>query len=404
MKHIFTAILLASALCLIAIVGAGAQSNVTITVTQVDQSRFPQVDVYVSVTDANGNPVRNIPVQAFQLQDNGQPIAFSAATRSGEQNPVSTVLIIDHSGSMASGGKMTAAKQAASAFVNQMRPGDKTALIQFDTEIDTLQAFTDDKSALLGAIQKLVPRGNTALYDAINQAAKYFEATAGRKAVIVVTDGMDNASKLNRDALVQKASTAGFSIYTIGLGAKGAGYGSQDGIDESALREIASVSSGTYYYRPDATQLSDLYQQLSLLIQNEYKLTYTSTGLRDGVKHNLVVTVPGIAATQAAYNPGGVLPEVEAQASSWVLFLFMLILLLGLFFAPIALKLVRERGLAIPQWPGLTPAPEPKPSRVKLTSGTSAPASNPPRPKIKIKRAASASAQQMPWDDDAEKH
>ena len=397
--------MLAIALGALIVLGASAQAPMNITVTQVDQSRFPQIDVFVSVTDAGGSPMRGVTADAFRLEENGKPLALLAATRAGEQNPVSTVLVIDHSGSMASAGKMTAAKQAASAFINMMRPGDKTAIIQFDTEIETAQAFTDDKNALLGAIQRIVPRGNTAIYDAVNQAAKYFEATQGRKAVILVTDGMDNASKLNRETILDKVGKSGFSIYTVGLGAKGAGYGSQDGIDENVLRDLASESMGAYYYRPDATQLSDLYTALSMLIQNEYKLTYTSTSpLRDGVKRNIVVTAPGASATQTAFNPGGVIPEVESQWSSWVLFVIALIILVGLFFAPTGLQIMRERGVNVPGLPApQAPLPAPKPSRIKLTGD--APAAAQPRQRIKIKQAATQPAQtQMPWDENADKH
>lgn len=410
MKNLITSFTLAFAFVLLATISVNAQGPVNITVTQVDQSRFPQVDVYVSATDANGNPVRNISPTAFKLQENGQELGLIGASRAGEQGSVSTILIVDHSGSMSAAGKMAGAKQAASTFVNLMRPGDKTALIQFDTEIDMLQSFTDDKNALLGAIQKIAPRGNTALYDSINQAAKYFETTQGRKAIIVVTDGMDTASKTGREAIVQRASNAGFSLYMIGLGAKGAAYGSQDGIDESILREIATASYGAYYYRPDANQLNDLYQQLSLLIQNEYKLTYMSpNALRDGVKRNLVVTAPGAVGIRADFNPGGVIPEVESQSISWLLFIVALLLLLGLFFAPAGLQLARERGLAVPArlMPALPQlAQKPKPSRVKLTGGAPAtPTSAAPRPRIKIKQTSSDSThRQMPWDEGSEKH
>lgn len=412
MKKLVTSFTLASVLCLVMIAVIGAQGSTTINVTQVDTSRFPQVDVYISATDANGNPVRNVSPDTFRLIENGQEMALTAITRAGEQGAVNTVLVIDHSGSMASGGKMAVAKQAASTFVNLMRPGDKTALIQFDTEIETLQPFTDDKNALHAAIQKIVPRGNTALYDAVNQAAKYFESTPGRKAVILVTDGMDTASKLGREAIVQRASTGGFSIYTIGFGAKGAAFGSQDGIDEAILRELASVSYGNYYYRPDGSQLSDLYQQLSFLLQNEYKLTYNSpNALRDGVKRNIVVTASGVASTRTDFNPGGVIPEVASQGTSWLLFFIALLLLIALFFAPAGLQLVRERGvalpaLAMPQLPQLQQ--KPKPSRVKLTGGatTTTPTATQPKPRIKIKQSSATQPThtQMPWDENADKH
>lgn len=408
MRKLISSFTLALALCSVLVIGLGAQGSTTINVTQVDTSRFPQVDVYISATDANGKPVRNVSPSTFRLTENGQEMALTGITRAGEQGAVNTVLIIDHSGSMAAGGKMTAAKQAASTFVNLMRPGDKTALIQFDTEIETLQPFTEDKTALLTAIQKIVPRGNTALYDALNQAAKYFETTQGRKAIIVVTDGMDTASKLGREAIVQRASTGGFSIYTVGLGAKSAAYGSQDGIDENILRELAMVSYGNYYYSPDGSQLSELYQQLSFLLQNEYKLTYISPNpLRDGVKRNIVVTASGVASTRTDFNPGGVIPEVASQGTSWLLFFVALALLLALLFAPAGLQTIREHGLALPAFalpalPHLTQ--KSKPSRIKLTGGTPTTNASQPKPRIKIKQSAPGTTPSMPWDENSDKH
>lgn len=407
MKKLIPSFTLALVLCSVLVVGLGAQGAITINVTQVDTSRFPQVDVYISVTDANGNPVRNVSPSTFRLTENGQEMALTAITRAGEQGAVNTVLIIDHSGSMAAGGKMAAAKQAASTFVNLMRPGDKTALIQFDTEIEMLQTFTEDKNALLTAIQKIVPRGNTALYDALNQAATYFETIQGRKAIIVVTDGMDTASKLGREAIVQRASTGGFSIYTVGLGAKNSAYGSQDGIDENILRELAMVSYGNYYYSPDGSQLSELYQQLSFLLQNEYKLTYVSPNpLRDGVKRHIIVTASGVASTRTDFNPGGVIPEVVSQGTSWLLFFVALVLLIALLFAPALWQAMREHGWAWPAFvrPALPFAHKPQPSRIKLTDSTSTTHSSQPKPRIKIKHSATGTSQTMPWDENADKH
>ena len=397
MKRLF-ALALAVALSLLAALTASAQGPVNINVTQIDQSKFPQIDVYVSATDAAGNPVRNLSPDAFRLEQNGKPVALTAATRSGEQGTVNTLLVIDHSGSMARSDKMAGAKQAATNFVNLMRGEDKTALIQFDTEIETLQPLTNDKNALLAAVQKIAPRGNTALYDALAQGGKYFESTTGRKAIIVVTDGMDNASKANRDAAVKQAEQGGYSIYTIGLGNKGAGFNSQDGIDETVLSDIANASMGTFTYEPDAAQLSALYQQLSVLIQNEYKLTYTSPDpLRDGLRRDIVVTAPGASAVQTTYNPGGLVPEVAPQLSSWVLFLITLLLLIGLFFLPMGLNFATARF-----------APNhatsiPHPSRVKLTSASaSTPVASRPTP-IKVGKKNSG-AHEMPGDEGAAKH
>ena len=362
MKHPYAPFLFALVLFLLAIAVAHGQGPVTLTVTQVDTTHFPLVQVYVSATDAAGNPVRNLATSAFQLQENGRPLDITAATRAGEQGPVNTVLVIDRSGSMLRAGKIDGAKKAASAFVNLMRPDDRTALIQFDTQIDTLEPLTGDKPALLAAIQKITPRGDTAIYDALDQANQLLAPATGRKAVILVTDGLDNSSKISRDAVLKQAGDNGLSIYTVGLGNK-ASNANMEGIDESLLQSLASASNGTYAFTPDASQLGDLYQQLSSRIQNEYRLTYTSpSALHDGLRRNIVVTAAGAGQANVAYNPGGVIPEVASQSSfsSWLLFGVALVLLLGLFFAPVGVRLAQARVQA-------RTAPQPK-TRVKLDS------------------------------------
>src|SRR5512137_770740 len=113
MRRTISAFALACALSLLASGATSAQGPVNIAVTQVDTSQFPQIQVYVSVTDAAGNPVRNADPSAFQLQENGQAMQLVAATRSGEQGAVNTVLVLDRTGSMAFADKMAGAKQAA---------------------------------------------------------------------------------------------------------------------------------------------------------------------------------------------------------------------------------------------------------------------------------------------------
>jgi len=111
---------------LVTVLEAQAEGPVTVQVVQVDKARFPDVDVYVSVTDANGQPVKNLVPEDFSLEEDGQPVSLTHVSRAGEQGPVTAVLVIDKSGSMNHANKMKAAREAAIAFVQLMRPGDAT--------------------------------------------------------------------------------------------------------------------------------------------------------------------------------------------------------------------------------------------------------------------------------------
>ena len=116
------AVVLSSTAAALAQTPAGTQ----IKITQVDNSKFPQVTVYISVIDAAGNPV-GIGPSTIQLTENGKAMqpTFAGGGKEGGVGPLTTMLVMDVSGSMDKNGKIHGAKAAASAYVKQMRSGDQ---------------------------------------------------------------------------------------------------------------------------------------------------------------------------------------------------------------------------------------------------------------------------------------
>jgi len=290
-----------------------------IRITQVDNSNFPQVTVYVSVTNAAGEPVGVNPDQ-IQLLENGVPVQPQQALGSGETGPLTTILVMDISGSMNNGGKLEAAKTAARAYVAQMRPDDRAGLITFNTQVTYAQPITSDHATLDLAIDNLEASDDTAMYDALAKAADVLQAESGRKAIIVLTDGLDNRSQVTAEDVISAVGPGGLSISTIGLGDP-AELGTNFGVDEAALNSLAERAGGVFGYAQDAASLQSLYETYGRVLQSEYTITYTSPStLRDGVNRTLTVslgTTDGVTAN-AQYNPGGVLPEVSGRP--WLLF------------------------------------------------------------------------------------
>ena len=358
---------IAVVIILVAAPGAWAQEEepVTVQVVQVDESRFPEIVVYVSVTDADGQPVTNLKLDDFRLEENGQRINVTPSnySQAGEQGPVTAVLAIDKSGSMVEG-KMEAAREAAIAFVELMRPGDTTGVIAFDTSVTVVQRLTGYKETLIEAIEAIEMGSDTALYDALHEASRLLDSVSGRKAIIAVTDGMNTAGQYTLEETLELVGEQGISVYTIGLGDPAKGTEEYAGIDEEILQAIAEESSGVYTHAPEPEDLRGLYELLSIRLQNEYKLTYRSPDqLRDGVKRNVVVTIAsssGRAEATADYNPGGVIPEVEPR-STWWLFSLMFVGLALLLIVPGVVGAVRGRGRAA------------KKGRVRLTGEPRAP-------------------------------
>jgi VWFA-related protein len=303
-----------------------------VRITQVDNSKFPQVTVYVSVTNAAGEPVAVDP-STIQIQENGQVMQATSVSGQGDIGPLTTLLVMDISGSMEKGDKITAAKNAAKAYIDQMRAGDQAGLISFNTAVNVVQPVTPDKNALVAGIDALQPAGNTAMFDALLQGMDVLKDVTGRKAIILLSDGIDNRSHSSVDDVVNTIGPAGLSISTIGLGDPSQST-NNFGLDEAALKSLAERAGGFYGFATAPQDLLALYQQRGSALQHEMSFNYTSpAALRDGINRNLQVSFGGDPAltTSGGYNPGGVLPEVSSR--SWMLFvgiLIGLIVLLGL--------------------------------------------------------------------------
>ena len=313
-------------------------------VTQVDASEFPWVTAYISVTDSHGEPV---PIDASRLEivENGQTIEPERIEGFGQVEALNAMLVFDVSGSMNEAGKLEGAKQAARAFIEMMRPVDRVGVIAFDVEVHRVAPLTSDQTVLLQAIDELGGVRDTALYDALLAAVQDLEFIPGRRAIIVLSDGMDNSSSHTLDEVVEQIGPAGLSIHTVGLGDPGQPAGSMARLDVQSLEALAERTGGQYAFASSTEELLALYQGIAQRLQSEYAVRYQSpSALRDGVVRALSVQLREAPASQgqAQYNPGGLVPEVE-ETAPWPIFLAILVALIALLFAPWAV----QRGVSL---------------------------------------------------------
>ena len=145
----------------------------------------------VVVNDRGGRYVPDLKAEEFAVEEDGAPqkVAFFATV----SEPFSVVLMIDTSASTTVE-KMRQVQEAAVAFVSQLRPGDRVKVISFDDELRDLSDFTSDRGALASAIRATRPGKGTRLYDAFDLAFRSLRRLKGRKAVIMLTDGVDYRS------------------------------------------------------------------------------------------------------------------------------------------------------------------------------------------------------------------
>ncbi len=316
-----------------------------VRITQVDTENFPEVVVYVSVADRSGEPIG---VEAGQLilTENGKRITPGSVDGVGEASPITTLLLVDISGSMNVDNKLAAAKGAALEYVDGSRPVDRIGLIAFNTQVLIVQEITQDKEAVRLGIESLEGIYDTALLDALQQGVELLRMESGRKAMILMTDGLDNQSQTSLEELLQELELQDVSVSTIGFGNREHDQTALSALDEDMLQAIAKAGGGLYSYAEDEEALQAVYEQYGRLLQSEYVIRYTSpSALRDGLNRSIVVELEqgaevsrgadeeGAAEQVAVYNPGGLVPESAVMAPP-VMFLQLLAPLAALLFLP----------------------------------------------------------------------
>ncbi len=258
----------------------GEKTDVNIEVRQVDTSNFPEIVLYASITDENGNTVEQMTRKDFNIQEidtqgNVKDATIDDVYRVINEDNISVNLVLDASGSMDSYDKMPQAKTAANALINQMEltSGDKVEVISFDDYVYLEQEFSSQADVLHNAINGIETYGSTALYDALYAGLYQTYYETGAKCVIGFTDGMENASSYTFDDVVNMAQNTGIPVFIIGIG---------DAYDTAALQELANLCSGRYY-SADVTDLDSILEDIYISIYQEqqdyYVLKYTTEDL-----------------------------------------------------------------------------------------------------------------------------
>jgi Ca-activated chloride channel homolog len=135
-----------------------------------------------------------------------------------EERPIRVALLLDASGSMQYGNKMAMAVESAKQFLDYLKPEqDKAALIVFTDLVNKLSGFTNDFSRLKAMLDKVQAEGGTAINDTLDAVAPMFEEETGRKAIVLITDGLDEHSSTLIDDAIEKVRRAGVKVYSIGI-------------------------------------------------------------------------------------------------------------------------------------------------------------------------------------------
>lgn len=267
----------------------------------------------VVVTNRKGQEVSGLKKSNFLVFEDGRPqeIALFGA---GDV-PVTVGLVVDSSGSMA--GKRSEVIAAAEEFARSSNPQDQMFVVSFNQRVSLGLPkgvpFTSDVQRLLGALSQTLASGNTALYDGVAVALEHLKAgTANRKALIVVSDGGDNASRLNFQELLKRAQASNAQIYTLGVYDE-----AYSGEDLSKLKRLSKVTGGKSYFPASLSQMTGICKQIARDIRNQYTIGYhPSNSNSAGTFHTIRVTAmaAGNANLHVSTRAGYLMPSIPQSS------------------------------------------------------------------------------------------
>jgi len=296
--------------------------------------------ISITATQDGGRWIQDLRKQDLAVYEDGVQRPILGVQRDTD-TPISIGIIVDTSGSM--NWKLAAAEAALRHFIRTLNPRDQFFLIAFSNRAFLLQDFTDNPAALERAIGLLHAYGNTALYDAVVQGlAKVEQGRWPKKALLVMTDGIDNDSSNTLNDAILAARRGGVLIYTVGLGTTGRsampmmmgppmiafgggalrfgvggfghhmggfGGGDDERVDAATLRTLSDETGATtFVMNPRVTDMSRLdahFQSISAELRQQYTVRYASAGGPGAHQIKVEGTRPGMEVRAPKWAGGG---------------------------------------------------------------------------------------------------
>jgi VWFA-related protein len=227
----------------------------------------------VTVTDSKGRHVTGLKADDFQVREDNR--LESIRLFNAEDGPASIGLIIDNSGSMRD--KYADVARAALGLVSSSNTEDEIFIVTFNEKatfgLPPSIPFTSDLSQIHAALVRTPPNGRTALYDAIAMGIEHLKSgTRNQKALVVLSDGGDNASRRRLDDVLQMAQRSSATIFTIGI------YDDTD-LDRNprVLRRIAQSSGGQAFFPESLRDMERIWHDVAVRIRSQYTIGYHSS-------------------------------------------------------------------------------------------------------------------------------
>lgn len=250
----------------------------------VFRKKVEEVILHAVVVDQQNDLVSDVPQSEFQVYEDGKPQQITSFHQ--EHVPVALGVLIDNSGSMRP--KREAVNQAALNLARSSDPQDEIFVVNFGEQYYLDQDFTNDVNKLQAALGKIETRGSTALYDAIVASAAHMKQGAGlqKRALLVVTDGADNASQESLDETVQQLQQKdGPVVYVIAL----LNPAKRTSSTMRSLQAISQNTGGTAYFPIDAQEVDAITRKIASAIRSQYVIGYKSSSTTAGHSYHAIV-------------------------------------------------------------------------------------------------------------------
>jgi len=267
--------------------------SASVAFAQDDDVIRTNTDVVVlnlTVTDKAGQYVKGLKATDFKLYVDGVEVQpDSIAGFSFQDAPYAAVLLLDSSGSMEE--RFTLARSAAIRFLDGLRPEDVAAVYRFDSKVQRVQDFSGSRD-LAPTAYTIRAYGMTTLNDAIVEAANTLAPrTEHRKAIVILSDGMDTQSKATSEKAVERALAVGANIYAVDMSQIDVAASRQQS-GGPMLKSFAEKTGGRFVATPGGPALRDAFTGIADELGHQYTMSYRPPNQnRDGKWHTIEVKV-----------------------------------------------------------------------------------------------------------------
>jgi Ca-activated chloride channel homolog len=220
------------------------------------------VEVYASVTDSKGEPIRGLRRDQFAVLEDGRPQEIGTFIEA--EFPLSVAIAVDRSWSM-KGERLAVAKEGARTLVAELRRDDRAMIIAVSGTVDVVAPLSSDRRTQLAAIDALDPWSTTALHDAVVASIDRIQAGSGRRALVLLSDGSDRYSEVDAAAVLDRARRSDVMAYPVSVGKT----------RSTLFPELAAVTGGRSFQANDRAAAAASARAIARELRTQYLIGYT---------------------------------------------------------------------------------------------------------------------------------